>query len=217
MPRFVRIKAGIWNFLRLAKEKKKREWRKPIKFADGESDCILLDENSEVPQVEIVKMYGEAKNVAEEFAASSGKRILIVEDDPQRSQFFADIFKENIIEFASSVQKAYFFLNNKKIYDLICFDYDLGLNAKGDAVAKFMVKHGICRSAKVLIHSENPEGVEKISTALKNYSSYEIMPFYQIRDKFKKEGVVENATECISGGAGLCGESDEGQGPTGES
>ncbi len=42
------------ELVRLAKEKKKREWRKPTVFPDGTLDCVLLDSESELPKSDIV-------------------------------------------------------------------------------------------------------------------------------------------------------------------
>jgi hypothetical protein len=50
------------ELVRLAKQKKISEWREPTSFADGTKDCILMDENSILPEKEIVRLDTGDKN-----------------------------------------------------------------------------------------------------------------------------------------------------------
>jgi hypothetical protein len=50
------IQGRRMELMRMAKEKKKNEWHKPIDYVDGSKDCPLLDEHSEIPKVDIVYM-----------------------------------------------------------------------------------------------------------------------------------------------------------------
>lgn len=44
------------ELIRLAKDYKKTEWRKPNVFPDGARDCVLLDEDSIIPTQDVVRM-----------------------------------------------------------------------------------------------------------------------------------------------------------------
>src|SRR5690606_25192308 len=80
------------ELVRLAKENKKNLWRKPIKFADSTTDCILMDENSEIAEREIVRISDDNSIYTELMIKSKDKRILLIDDDNKRVQFFQTIF-----------------------------------------------------------------------------------------------------------------------------
>jgi hypothetical protein len=50
------------ELVRMSKEKKRSEWRKPITFADSTQDCVLMDEHSVIPEKEIVRIQEEQKD-----------------------------------------------------------------------------------------------------------------------------------------------------------
>lgn len=149
------------ELVRIAKNKKLNDWRKITKFPDGTKDAVVFDENSEV--VPGLKEYLEnpINNIVEKYKRTSGKNILIVEDDHARKQFFQDLFAGHNIEFSSNFHTASEKLKTI-VFDLICFDYDIGLDLKGDIVAGFMIENKLCLNADVLIHSMNDEGADKI-------------------------------------------------------
>lgn len=159
------------ELVRMAKEKKKAEWRKPIKFLDSVDDCILMDDKSELPQKEVVRL--DKSILFEKYRNLENQQILVVENDITRVQFFQDAFLKSKITTASNASKAIDRLKENK-YDLICLDYDLGLDSKGDEVADYLkVSDSI---AEVLIHSNNEEGARKIKETLKGRSA-EIFSF----------------------------------------
>jgi CheY-like chemotaxis protein len=163
----------------LAKEKKKNEWRKPIVFPDGTKDCILLDEYSEIPKTEIVLLKDFGSDLVEEYSARVDAKILIVDDDFRRSQFFSQKFKNNKLDFASNADKAINYLTDN-IYDLVCLDYDLGLGQKG----LDLVKHINDKDIDVLVQSMNKEGVELITKELTNIRKLEVVPFESLVKSF---------------------------------
>lgn len=171
------------ELVRLAKEKKKKEWRQPSVFPDRSKDCVLLDEDSELPEVDIVRSSETESKIAKEFSELSNKRILIVDNDLFRVQFFQEIFKNNTIDIASSYDKAVALLNNGE-YDLVCLDYDLGLDKKGTKVAEYMLSNDLKRQSKVIVQSMNKEGSQQISTLLAGVYDLEVCPFDFIYKNF---------------------------------
>lgn len=170
------------ELLRIAKEKKKQEFRKEMIFADGSKECILLDDQSEVSEKDIVMLEDMSCKLINKYQETKDRKILIVDNDIKRIQFFQEIFKNNTLDYASSQNKACELLPEKQ-YDLICLDYDLELS-KGDVVAESICKFNL--SAEVIVHSENKDGAAKIQGILKN-NIVEIFPFYQIKKFLEKD------------------------------
>lgn len=167
------------ELVRLAKEKKKSEWRRQNTFPDGSKDCVLLDELSELPkEAEVVLI--KDMTLVEIYSKHKGKKILVVEDDLERSKFFAQVFFGNTVDFASCCDKAEDYLHENH-YDLICLDYDVGLDQKTKTITS-VVNANLAQD--ILIHSENKEGVKELQTWIKG-KNIEIQPFYEILKKAK--------------------------------
>lgn len=182
--REVRTKHGEhMELVRMAKEKKKSDWRRPTTFPDGSKDCILLDEFSELPQQDLIFLEKERVSIIDHYAKERDKLILVVEDDFARCQLFAEMFKSNTIHYASSSDKAIESIK-KNQYDLVCADFDLALGQTFMRVADFMHKNQV--ACEVLIHSENKEGADKLGKYLKKYNPV-IQPFYKIKSNFIKD------------------------------
>lgn len=164
------------ELVRMAKEKKKDEWHKPIVFEDGQRDCILVDDQSQFIEEQALRLEDMGSQMMNKYK-NGGFNILIVENDNRRIQFFQDNLPNNKIEFASSFMKAEEFLN-KNIFDLICLDYDIGLDKKGSEVAKYIKEKGL--ASDILVHSENKEGAEEIGEILKDKTNVEIISFGDI-------------------------------------
>lgn len=164
------------ELMKLAKDKKKAEWNKPIRFDDGTMDCILLDSDSQLPKLEIVRINSR---FLEEYRLTDGKNILLVEDDNRRIQFFQDVFSKNNLFYASNVDKAKTELDNNN-FDLICLDYDLGLNSKGITLVRSILEDNICQNTKFLIHSMNKKGAEEMEGLLSGDRITEVFPFESI-------------------------------------
>lgn len=166
------------ELFRMAKEKKKKEWRKPIRFPDGAEDCILMDSKSELPHSKVVRLEDLKSKVVDKFKSEKGKKILIVDDDKRRTQFFGDVFKENDLHFASNADKAIALIKEGG-FDLICLDYDLGMEQKGTKVAEEMTIEGVVPSTtEVLVHSMNKVGAAELQAKLAGqFGTLEVFPF----------------------------------------
>jgi CheY-like chemotaxis protein len=183
------------ELMRQAKEKKKDEWHKSITYIDGTKDCILLDEYAELPQTEIVYLENKVCKTMTDFSQKKDAKILVVDDDSRRLQFFSEVFKDNDLEFVSNAEKAINKLNSEK-YDLICLDYDLGLEQKGTAVVEHILDKNASPDSRILVHSMNKAGAREMAARLKNHRSVEAYPF---EDLVKLIG-DKNATISISSG-----------------
>ena len=142
-----------------------------------------MDEDSELPEIEIVRATETQSKMTKEFSELSNKKILVVDNDLFRVQFFQEIFKNNNVDIASSYDKAVTLLNNGE-YDLICLDYDLGLDKKGTKVAEYMLAGDFSRQTKVMVQSMNKEGSQQISTLLAGIYDVEVCPFDFIYKNF---------------------------------
>ncbi len=164
------------ELMRMAKEKKKDEWHKPVDYIDGTKDCILLDEHADIPKPDIVYLDNKECKTIDTFRDKKDARILIVDDDSRRLQYFSDLFKDQQLEFVSNVDKALDKLQYNE-FDLICLDYDLGMGQKGSMLANHLVTNKVCPNSPILIHSMNKKGAHEMQERLKNHRSVEVYPF----------------------------------------
>lgn len=168
------------ELVRLAKEKKKGEWRRQNTFPDGSKDCVLLDELSELPkEAEVVLI--KDMSLIDIYSKHKGKKILVVEDDLERSKFFAQIFFGNTVDFASCNDKAKHYLHDNN-YDFVSLDYDLGLGDKSSDIIPLI---NSSPTQDIFIHSENSKGVEELKGLIEG-KTLEIQPYYQIVKKVKE-------------------------------
>lgn len=168
------------ELVRLAKEKKKNEFRKPITYLDGTKDCILLDEFSQLPEVEVVHLEDMHSKMMEKYLSIPNAKILVIDDDMKRNEFFAKIFKDKQVDFATNPDKAIDKLNNEQ-YDFLCLDYDLGLDQKGNKVADHIIENDLCRNTDILVHSMNKTGSKDLVDKLKDIRTVEQCSFYNIK------------------------------------
>jgi CheY-like chemotaxis protein len=174
------------ELVRLAKEKKKNEWNKSTKFPDGSIDCILMDESSELPVREQSFVEEKYSKLISKYRNLKEKKILIIDDEMSRKQFFSDIFKMHTLRFASNTQKAIDLLKDNNDYDLICLDYDLGMENKGSEIVNYILNKEICKDSEILIHSMNPEGAEKMRVMLSGERPIEVYSYENIVKGFKE-------------------------------
>lgn len=101
-------------------------------------------------------------------------RILVVEDDPTRLEWFQKEFNGQDLTLATTAAAGVKYVNDEE-FDVIFLDHDLGgrvfVDSEDDntgcAVAKH-IKASINAKTPVLIHSWNPAGARNIQTVLKH-------------------------------------------------
>ena len=103
-------------------------------------------------------------------------RILVLEDDPQRHDYFRKVFAEpgDFLAIVERAEDAILALVNRS-WDLLCLDHDLGHKVNmisgpgtGYEVAVWLEEHPERIPGKVIIHSYNPVGADLMNKALPN-------------------------------------------------
>lgn len=173
------LKGRYMELVRIAREKKKDKWRKPIMFPDGSKDCVLMDEESQPPsRFEVIN--DSASRFFNYFKIDENKNILIIDDDSKRQQFFADKFRNHTLDFSTNASKAIDKIKHRKEYDLICLDYDLGFDQKCTQFVEFMLDKKLCKKAKFIIHSMNEMGAKKLHQMLYDERDCEVVNFEEL-------------------------------------
>ncbi len=201
------------ELVRMAKEKKKNEWRKPHRFPDGSEDNILLDEQSVFPKKDIVTIDQNCKAIDYCLKNPSAK-VLLIDNALRRQQFFADVFNGWQIDFADNVAKGIEKVDANE-YDLICFDYDLGFKTPSTLIAETIVEQNKSPNAKILIHSMNKIGAKVLEEKLSSRET-EVYPFEDIvknlGEKYRKLKEQKNGSDSIGTGENAGNSVDEAQG-----
>ncbi len=114
-------------------------------------------------------------------------KIYILEDAPERMEWFLEIFKDCDIEYTDQVEKACNDIEANE-YDIIFLDRDLGHpKLNGEDVAWHMKENKLAKKSAIVIHSVNPIGQRNIKKYLDSYHSQVLqIPFTQLR-KMKRE------------------------------
>jgi hypothetical protein len=172
------------ELVRLAKEKKRADWRQPTKFPDGTDDCVLMDEESILPTKDVVRLSEMGSRFVEEMSKEAGKKILVIEDDHRRKQFFQTIFKNNNIIFASNNNKAKKRMEEHSDLDMICVDYDIGYDQKSSESIEHILDNDLYPNTKFLVHSMNKTGANQLKNMLTNNRIVEVVPFEEIVKTF---------------------------------
>jgi CheY-like chemotaxis protein len=167
------------ELVRLSREKKKSEWRKPVRFPENILDCVLMDEDSELPEKDIVLMEDIRCRFIDKYSKETGKNILIIDDETYRHNFFYQVLKGNELYVAKNTTNAKELLKERD-YDLVCLDYDLGLKTKGSEAAEFILQEGLCQKTDILIHSMNKKGFSLLRRMLEGKRNIEAMYFEDI-------------------------------------
>jgi len=87
-------------------------------------------------------------------------RILIIEDTPERQKILQQLYRDHAWMMVHTADRAIRLLNAYQ-FDIISLDYDIAGEGTGDQVAK-VIRDSSSSSARVIIHSMNPCGREKI-------------------------------------------------------
>ncbi len=120
-------------------------------------------------------------------------RILILEDDRERSKWFMKTFVADDLTFTKRVPQALSCLRGSS-YDLIFLDRDLGQpKENGEDVSWVMKQEKLATDATIVIHSVNTYGQRNMERHIKSYNpNVEVIPFPKLmklnREDFKLVG-----------------------------
>ncbi len=114
-------------------------------------------------------------------------RILILEDDRERSKWFLKTFADCDLTFTKRVPQALSCIRGSS-YDLIFLDRDLGqLKENGEDVAWGMTKEKLASHSTVIIHSVNIYGQRNMKRDLDSYHpDVRVIPFPELM-KMKRD------------------------------
>ncbi len=91
-------------------------------------------------------------------------RVLIVEDTPERQKILRSLFRRHAWVMATTGQRAIRLLGAYD-FDILTLDYNLRGELTGEDVARDLAA-GQKRVGRIIIHSQNPRGAERIARLL---------------------------------------------------
>lgn len=118
-------------------------------------------------------------------------RILILEDNLERIEFFKRIYKNNTLYITDDIREAYHIVENAEL-DIMFLDHDLtldnfkaiGENNTGYDFVKALVEGRLQKQALIYIHSCNPIGGQIMQNLLqKNKYNALWIPFYLLKQQ----------------------------------
>ena len=114
-------------------------------------------------------------------------RIYIVEDAPERMEWFRKVFHDCEIYHTMNVEQACNDIEENE-YDIIFLDRDLSHpKFTGEDIAWHMMEKQLAQKSAIVIHSMNTRGQRNIKKYLEKYhSQVYVIPFSQLR-KMKRE------------------------------
>ena len=170
------IEGQYAELMKIAKEKKKEEWRKPTIFPDGTKDCILMDEGSELPQREIVIIHNAKSKFFEYFKHSENDNIAVLDSNVENAKFLSDSFESShVLCFTNNKQLIDDLKTNK--YDLICINFRPNEYETSELFVRYVITRDICKKSKFLIYAENLEEANRLKIMLNDERDFELCNF----------------------------------------
>ncbi|MBN1999543.1 hypothetical protein JW935_18460 [candidate division KSB1 bacterium] len=111
-------------------------------------------------------------------------RILIVDYTPERRKILKNLYRDHAWVLVHTATRAIRLLDSYR-FDLISLDYNIAGIKTGEEIADFKSRSENAR-AKVIIHSMNPRGREKIAALLQNADIVPISKMVKNNKVFKK-------------------------------
>jgi CheY-like chemotaxis protein len=111
-------------------------------------------------------------------------RVLIIEDTEERQKILTSLYRAHAWILANTGARA-ITLVNAYDFDMISLDYNLRGDLSGDAVAR-AIEQSRNRDTRVVVHSLNPTGVEKIAGILSNAIVFPVSKMVRTNATFKR-------------------------------
>jgi DNA-binding response OmpR family regulator len=111
-------------------------------------------------------------------------KILIIEDTPERQKILKNLYKDHAWILVHTAERAVKLLSVFK-FDLISLDYNLAGSRCGDEIAAFLPA-SINNCTKILVHSMNKQGADKIKEFLPHADFIPISKMIKTNIVFKK-------------------------------
>jgi len=121
-------------------------------------------------------------------------RVLIVEDTPERQDVLSALYRAHAWILVNTGHRAITLLNAYD-FDLVSLDYNLRGDYNGDEVAKALI-NSRNKNCKVIIHSMNPKGADKMLKLLPDALCYPVSKMIRSNKVFKnlQKKITEQGT-----------------------
>jgi len=110
-------------------------------------------------------------------------KILIIEDTVERINILKQLYRKHAWINVNTAERANKLVTHYK-FDLISLDFDLAGQQTGDVVAKH-ITNGINKKTKVVVHSMNPTGRNKIKELIPHAIIFPISAMTKTNELFK--------------------------------
>lgn len=123
-------------------------------------------------------------------------RVLIIEDTEERQEALTSLYRAHAWILVNTAPRAIMLLKGYD-FDIVSLDYNLRGDQSGLEVAEALLTSRNC-GARVIIHSLNPNGVERISSVLQDAIIYPVSKMIRSNDAFKRlrKKLDEQGMEC---------------------
>jgi hypothetical protein len=121
-------------------------------------------------------------------------KILILEDDWNRLEWFQNKFKDHQVFYATSYDALVYKYEKNSPFDIYLSDHDIedmihddspGIEYNGYEAAKYLNSIG-AKFSQIIIHSCNPVGAENIYNEVRNLSPIvEVIPYYELKESIQ--------------------------------
>lgn len=162
------------ELVRLSREAKAADWRKPKMFPDGKMDPLLLDSESEMPNSDENDIK-EVSYLVSKYKDLHGKRILLVSSEKSHYLLFSKFFHANSIELMKEFSEEQVLFN----YDLILFNDKLK-DTSAEVVIDKILEKDTSKTSDILIFTENADFTKAAMNKLIGKRKVEICPFNEI-------------------------------------
>lgn len=111
-------------------------------------------------------------------------RILIIEDTQKRQEILKQLYKDHAWVLVHTAKRA---IKLVQVYqfDVISLDYNLAGEETGDEIAR-QICHGLNKLTRIIVHSMNPKGRERICESLPHASILPVASMIKTNKQFKQ-------------------------------
>jgi len=159
------------ELLKESKNSKKEKWRKPALFPDGSKDCVLLDENSEIADVNTVSSEVNSIDFITEIINSPHKKkiAVIASEEFSLPSKLKDACKDNhTVNYFNTLKK----LNTVNItdeYNYVILAYDLDDDRDTLDACRIIIDNGLFFKCKGIILSDEDFLNKQIENVILGY------------------------------------------------
>ena len=171
--------------MKLSKEHLKHEWRQPQLLPDGSKDCILIDEHSEEPQVQIIEnTEGTVDTIKNLMVGGPRLNIIVVHN---RSKLFPKVlykaFAGHNVTYLETFDGFVKELEKRNTVHYVFLGYHLNDNTDTRDVCRHVLEESIMEKTKFYITTDNQTLNEEVANVLIGYREFEMCLTKEIEEK----------------------------------